>query len=190
MLKFTREIVKQSAWAGLQFKKVLMFSGAGWMLHVLLWFWIDSCFSQVGSSAEEQPPRVLYPWRNQGKGLARVKRDWIIPQIRVLENSKQVPEALVQVKMSSCCIIVKYKRYTAAKASKICSDWGKKLHISLQIIMSLTWFRLFLPLHLKKAFIIVWLNLLPQYFWSGSIVLSNCRVFCITQTRTYKRPNH
>lgn len=72
--------------------------------------------------AEEQPPQVLYPRRNQGKGLARVKRDWIIPQIRVLENSKQVPEALVQVKMSGYCIIVKYERNTAAKASKICSE--------------------------------------------------------------------
>lgn len=27
-----------------------------------------------------------------------MKRDWIIPPIRVLENSKQVPEDLVQVK--------------------------------------------------------------------------------------------
>lgn len=71
------------------------------------------------SSAEEQPPAVLYPWRNQGKGLARVKRDWIIPQIRVLENSKQVPEALVQVKMSADRINVNYERYTAAQ---ICSD--------------------------------------------------------------------
>uniref|UniRef100_H3CVJ9 Cadherin 15, type 1, M-cadherin (myotubule) n=1 Tax=Tetraodon nigroviridis TaxID=99883 RepID=H3CVJ9_TETNG len=50
------------------------------------------------SSAEEQPPRVLHPWRHRGRGLARVRRDWIIPQIRVLENSKQVPEALVQIK--------------------------------------------------------------------------------------------
>uniref|UniRef100_A0A8C2WF31 Cadherin 15, type 1, M-cadherin (myotubule) n=1 Tax=Cyclopterus lumpus TaxID=8103 RepID=A0A8C2WF31_CYCLU len=41
---------------------------------------------------------VLYPWRNQGKGVVRVKRDWIIPPIRVLENSKQVPEDLVQIK--------------------------------------------------------------------------------------------
>ncbi|XP_029702106.1 cadherin-15 [Takifugu rubripes] len=53
---------------------------------------------QVWSSLEEHPPRVLSPWRKQGKGLSRVKRDWIIPQIRVLENSKQVPEALVQIK--------------------------------------------------------------------------------------------
>lgn len=63
--------------------------------------------SQVWSSVEEHPPRVLSPWRNQGKGLSRVKRDWIIPQIRVLENSKQVPEALVQVKMSGYCVIAK-----------------------------------------------------------------------------------
>uniref|UniRef100_A0A665XBU9 Cadherin 15, type 1, M-cadherin (myotubule) n=1 Tax=Echeneis naucrates TaxID=173247 RepID=A0A665XBU9_ECHNA len=33
-----------------------------------------------------------------GKGMVRVKRDWIIPPIRVLENSKQVPEDLVQIK--------------------------------------------------------------------------------------------
>ncbi|XP_045888398.1 cadherin-15 [Micropterus dolomieu] len=47
---------------------------------------------------EELPPQALYPWRNQGKGMVRVKRDWIIPPIRVLENSKQVPEELVQIK--------------------------------------------------------------------------------------------
>ncbi|XP_058484743.1 cadherin-15 isoform X2 [Solea solea] len=47
---------------------------------------------------EELHPQVLYPWRNQGMGVVRVKRDWIIPQIRVLENSKQVPENLVQIK--------------------------------------------------------------------------------------------
>lgn len=119
--------------------KVLLFSGAGWMLRVRLWFRSDSCLSQVWSSAEEQPPRVLYPWRNQGRGLARVKRDWIIPQIRVLENSKQVPEALVQVKMSGYWIDVKYGGYTAAKAAKICSDWDRRSHISLQSITSLTW---------------------------------------------------
>ncbi|KAG8001606.1 Cadherin-15 [Nibea albiflora] len=47
---------------------------------------------------EELHVRTLYPWRNQGKGVVRVKRDWIIPPIRVLENSKQVPEDLVQIK--------------------------------------------------------------------------------------------
>ncbi|KAI3377574.1 hypothetical protein L3Q82_008740, partial [Scortum barcoo] len=64
------------------------------------------CFHQVWSSAEphhseeERQPWALYPWRNQGegRGLFRVKRDWIIPPIRVLENSKQVPEDLVQIK--------------------------------------------------------------------------------------------
>ncbi|KAF7664714.1 hypothetical protein LDENG_00167680 [Lucifuga dentata] len=30
--------------------------------------------------------------------MIRVKRDWIIPPIRVLENSKQIPEDLVQIK--------------------------------------------------------------------------------------------
>uniref|UniRef100_A0A4W5RFF6 Cadherin 15, type 1, M-cadherin (myotubule) n=1 Tax=Hucho hucho TaxID=62062 RepID=A0A4W5RFF6_9TELE len=44
-------------------------------------------------------PAVLYPWRQRSSGgLSRVKRDWIIPPIRVLENSKQVPENLVQIK--------------------------------------------------------------------------------------------
>lgn len=63
------------------------------------------CFVQVWGSAETQDkegklhPQALYPWRNQGKGMVRVKRDWIIPPIRVLENSKQVPEDLVQVKL-------------------------------------------------------------------------------------------
>ncbi|XP_044061719.1 cadherin-15 [Siniperca chuatsi] len=47
---------------------------------------------------EKLHPQALYPWRNQGKGVVRVKRDWIIPPIRVLENSKQVPEDLVQIK--------------------------------------------------------------------------------------------
>ncbi|XP_056267893.1 cadherin-15 isoform X3 [Pseudoliparis swirei] len=54
----------------------------------------------VWSSAEphHKVEDVLYPWRTQGKGVVRVKRDWIIPPIRVLENSKQVPEDLVQIK--------------------------------------------------------------------------------------------
>nr|XP_023997933.1 cadherin-15-like [Salvelinus alpinus] len=58
---------------------------------------------QVGSSSqagrEDLNPAVLYPWRQRSSGgLSRVKRDWIIPPIRVLENSKQVPENLVQIK--------------------------------------------------------------------------------------------
>lgn len=63
-------------------------------------------FLQVWSSAEPQSNeeelhvRTLYPWRNKGNGVVRVKRDWIIPPIRVLENSKQVPEDLVQVTLS------------------------------------------------------------------------------------------
>ncbi|XP_054626807.1 cadherin-15 isoform X2 [Dunckerocampus dactyliophorus] len=50
--------------------------------------------------AAEEPKHIqeIHPWRNQGKGMVRVKRDWIIPPIRVLENSKQVPENLVQIK--------------------------------------------------------------------------------------------
>ncbi|XP_024658265.2 cadherin-15 [Maylandia zebra] len=59
---------------------------------------------RVWSSAEphhsekELHPQVLHPWRSRGKGLIRVKRDWIIPPIRVSENSKQIPEDLVQIK--------------------------------------------------------------------------------------------
>ncbi|CAL8246986.1 unnamed protein product [Lota lota] len=47
---------------------------------------------------EESELIVLNPWIPQSPGLSRVKRDWIIPPIRVLENSKQVPEDLVQIK--------------------------------------------------------------------------------------------
>ncbi|XP_073715622.1 cadherin-15 [Misgurnus anguillicaudatus] len=44
-------------------------------------------------------PSVLYPWQHRSAGAqVRVKRDWIIPPIRVSENSKQVPEDLVQIK--------------------------------------------------------------------------------------------
>ncbi|XP_053722049.1 cadherin-15-like [Synchiropus splendidus] len=39
--------------------------------------------------------KIMNPWP---KATGRVKRDWIIPQIKVLENSKHVPEHLVQVK--------------------------------------------------------------------------------------------
>ncbi|CAG5857212.1 unnamed protein product [Menidia menidia] len=65
---------------------------------------LAALFCQAWSPAEshitevELHPRLLHPWRNQGKGVVRVKRDWIIPPIRVLENSKQVPEDLVQIK--------------------------------------------------------------------------------------------
>uniref|UniRef100_A0A8C8DK42 Cadherin 15, type 1, M-cadherin (myotubule) n=1 Tax=Oryzias sinensis TaxID=183150 RepID=A0A8C8DK42_9TELE len=72
-----------------------------WTLMVCV---LTALFHQVWSSAEhhygeaELHPWALFPWRNQGRGLARMKRDWIIPPIRVLENSKQVPEDLVQIK--------------------------------------------------------------------------------------------
>ncbi|TMS13530.1 Cadherin-15 [Larimichthys crocea] len=65
---------------------------------------LGTLLCQVWSSAEPQSNeeelhvRTLYPWRNKGNGVVRVKRDWIIPPIRVLENSKQVPEDLVQIK--------------------------------------------------------------------------------------------
>ncbi|XP_061078356.1 cadherin-15-like [Conger conger] len=52
---------------------------------------------------QDSNPTVLYPWRRgtgarASSGLSRVKRDWIIPPIRVSENSKHVPEYLVQIK--------------------------------------------------------------------------------------------
>ncbi|KAL0188039.1 hypothetical protein M9458_015138, partial [Cirrhinus mrigala] len=54
-----------------------------------------SSSSQVTQS--DLNPAVLYPWRHRSAGpQVRVKRDWIIPPIRVSENSKQVPEDLVQ----------------------------------------------------------------------------------------------
>ncbi|XP_070685776.1 cadherin-15 [Pempheris klunzingeri] len=74
---------------------------AGRMLMVCV---LGTLICQVWISAEphhneeELHPQTLHPWRIQGKGVVRVKRDWIIPPIRVLENSKQVPEDLVQIK--------------------------------------------------------------------------------------------
>ncbi|XP_051980825.1 cadherin-15-like [Xyrauchen texanus] len=57
---------------------------------------------QVSSSKLKQSdlnPTVLHPWRHGSSGVqVRVKRDWVIPPIRVLENSKQIPEDLVQIK--------------------------------------------------------------------------------------------
>ncbi|XP_057687502.1 cadherin-15 [Corythoichthys intestinalis] len=54
---------------------------------------------QVWSADQPRNIQEIHPWRTQGKGVvARVKRDWIIPPIRVLENSKHVPENLVQIK--------------------------------------------------------------------------------------------
>ncbi|XP_029112178.1 cadherin-15 [Scleropages formosus] len=57
---------------------------------------------QIGASTleglQDLNQEVLHPWRGGTGGLSRVKRDWIIPAIRVPENSKQVPENLVQIK--------------------------------------------------------------------------------------------
>ncbi|KAG5849322.1 hypothetical protein ANANG_G00108990 [Anguilla anguilla] len=59
-----------------------------------------SCSAQLGQ--EEASPAVLYPWGRRpdgdSMGLSRVKRAWIIPPIRVSENSKQIPENLVEIK--------------------------------------------------------------------------------------------
>ncbi|XP_029950853.1 cadherin-15 [Salarias fasciatus] len=75
---------------------------AAWTLVVCV---LSLLLCQVWSSAESQHikddelhPRTFYPWKSRGKGVLRVKRDWIIPPIRVSENSKQVPEDLVQIK--------------------------------------------------------------------------------------------
>ncbi|XP_067257650.1 cadherin-15 [Chanodichthys erythropterus] len=57
---------------------------------------------QVSSGQVKQSdlnPAVLNPWRHRRAGpQVRVKRDWVIPPIRVSENSKQLPEDLVQIK--------------------------------------------------------------------------------------------
>lgn len=67
-----------------------------WVLASLL---CQVCSSrELHHSKRELNPRVLHPWRSPTKGVVRVKRDWIIPPLRVLENSKQVPEDLVQIK--------------------------------------------------------------------------------------------
>lgn len=67
-----------------------------WVLASLL---CQVCSSrELHHSKRELNPRVLHPWRSPAKGVVRVKRDWIIPPLRVLENSKQVPEDLVQIK--------------------------------------------------------------------------------------------
>lgn len=55
-------------------------------------------WSLSGTHHEEAGLALLHPWQQRNSGLGRVKRDWIIPPIRVSENSKQVPEDLVQIK--------------------------------------------------------------------------------------------
>ncbi|XP_062845618.1 cadherin-15 [Trichomycterus rosablanca] len=59
---------------------------------------MSQVISSVQSGGNTLNPAVLHPWRTRSAGLNRVKRDWIIPPIRVTENSKQVPEYLVQIK--------------------------------------------------------------------------------------------
>ncbi|KAJ3593887.1 hypothetical protein NHX12_006220 [Muraenolepis orangiensis] len=73
---------------------------------LMLWFPLAVVLSQGPWTQDLKPQHdsgpfelvVLNPWTSRGPGLSRVKRDWIIPPIRVLENSKQVPEDLVQIK--------------------------------------------------------------------------------------------
>lgn len=68
------------------------------LLDVYRCRFLQACSAgELHHSKRELNPQVLHPWKSLSKGVARVKRDWIIPPIRVLENSKQVPEDLVQV---------------------------------------------------------------------------------------------
>uniref|UniRef100_A0A8C6S2Z9 Cadherin 15, type 1, M-cadherin (myotubule) n=1 Tax=Neogobius melanostomus TaxID=47308 RepID=A0A8C6S2Z9_9GOBI len=65
------------------------------------WTYIHSRFfpqAWTSSQTRQKHPglHTMHPWRKHLSG--RVKRDWIIPPIRVLENSKQIPEDLVQIK--------------------------------------------------------------------------------------------
>lgn len=61
---------------------------------------LGSLISQTWTSSQTHQKhselQSVHPWRKHVSG--RVKRDWIIPPIRVLENSKQIPEDLVQIK--------------------------------------------------------------------------------------------
>lgn len=62
---------------------------------------LGSLISQAWTSSQTLQKQssdlhTMHPWRKHISG--RVKRDWIIPPIRVLENSKQIPEDLVQIK--------------------------------------------------------------------------------------------
>ncbi|XP_051948270.1 cadherin-15-like [Xyrauchen texanus] len=69
---------------------------------VVLGVLVAAVYQVSGSSQIKKSdlnPSVLHPWRHMSLGVQiRVKRDWIIPPIRVLENSKQIPEDLVQIK--------------------------------------------------------------------------------------------
>ncbi|XP_008308154.2 cadherin-15 [Cynoglossus semilaevis] len=72
---------------------------AKWLLGCGLVTLLCQVWSFAESHSENKLPlRSLHPWRKLNSGLVRMKRDWIIPPIRVLENSKQVPEDLVQIK--------------------------------------------------------------------------------------------
>ncbi|CAL1603749.1 unnamed protein product [Knipowitschia caucasica] len=68
--------------------------------RMLLLLVLGSLISQAWTSSQTHQKyselHTIHPWRRNSSG--RVKRDWIIPPIRVLENSKQVPEDLVQIK--------------------------------------------------------------------------------------------
>ncbi|XP_055010822.1 cadherin-15 [Boleophthalmus pectinirostris] len=68
--------------------------------RMLLLVVLGSLISQAWTSSQTHQKHsklhTMHPWRRHNSG--RVKRDWIIPPIRVLENSKQIPEDLVQIK--------------------------------------------------------------------------------------------
>uniref|UniRef100_A0A4W4GXV2 Cadherin 15, type 1, M-cadherin (myotubule) n=1 Tax=Electrophorus electricus TaxID=8005 RepID=A0A4W4GXV2_ELEEL len=71
---------------------------SGSMVILLLLLLTHMCNLLTSVMQDGLNPDVLYPWRAKSAGLGRVKRDWIIPPIRVSENSKHVPEYLVQIK--------------------------------------------------------------------------------------------
>lgn len=114
---------------------------------VLCCFLYCCYFPQVWSSREphhdesDLHPQVLYPWRNPSKGIVRVKRDWIIPPIRVLENSKQVPEDLVQVNMTNlshshlkCLQMPRIDRFTVC----ILTSTSKKVFLRIFLSKQMT----------------------------------------------------
>uniref|UniRef100_A0A672RRY5 Cadherin-2 n=1 Tax=Sinocyclocheilus grahami TaxID=75366 RepID=A0A672RRY5_SINGR len=67
-----------------------------WLVH------INFTQPKEDGSGERDVPEILFPWHSvvvKGDGsVNRVKRDWVIPPVNVLENSrKQFPEELVKI---------------------------------------------------------------------------------------------
>ncbi|CAL8350810.1 unnamed protein product [Merluccius merluccius] len=93
-----------NAWTEIERAQIQVQKMTLWSL--MLWFPLSAVLCQgprvpglnPKPNAGESELIVLRPWVPRGPGSYRVKRDWIIPPIRVLENSKHVPEDLVQIK--------------------------------------------------------------------------------------------